>query len=70
MPWSWNKEVPDMAEIKLIINGKECVGQTGQTILEVAQNNGIFMPSAAMVEQERISLGELEASTTQTPQAP
>ena len=34
-----------MAEIKLIINGKECVGQTGQTILEVAQNNGIFVPT-------------------------
>ena len=34
-----------MAEIKLIINGKECVGQSGQTILEVAQNNGIFVPT-------------------------
>ena len=34
-----------MAEIKLIINGKECVGQSGQTILEVAQANGIFVPT-------------------------
>ena len=34
-----------MAEIKLIINGKECVGQQGQTILEVAQANGIFVPT-------------------------
>ena len=34
-----------MSEIKLIINGKECVGQKGQTILEVAQANGIFVPT-------------------------
>ena len=34
-----------MSEIKLIINGKECVGQKGQTILEVAQANGIFIPT-------------------------
>ena len=34
-----------MSEIKLIINGKECVGQQGQTILEIAQNNGIFIPT-------------------------
>jgi len=34
-----------MSEIKLIINGKECVGQQGQTILEVAQANGIFVPT-------------------------
>ena len=34
-----------MSEIKVIINGKECVGQQGQTILEIAQNNGIFIPT-------------------------
>ena len=34
-----------MSEIKLIINGKECVGQQGQTILEVAEANGIFIPT-------------------------
>ena len=34
-----------MSEIKLIINGKECIGQQGQTILEVAENNGIFIPT-------------------------
>jgi len=34
-----------MSEIKLIINGKECVGRKGQTILEVAQANGIFVPT-------------------------
>ena len=32
-----------MSEIKLIINGKECVGQQGQTILQIAEANGIFM---------------------------
>lgn len=34
-----------MSEIKLIINGKECLGQQGQTILEIAENNGIFIPT-------------------------
>ena len=34
-----------MSEIKLIINGKECVGTKGQTILEVTQANGIFVPT-------------------------
>ena len=34
-----------MSEIKLIINGKECVGQKGQTILQIAEANGIFIPT-------------------------
>jgi len=34
-----------MSEIKLIINGKECVGQKGQTILQIAGANGIFIPT-------------------------
>lgn len=34
-----------MSEIKLTINGKECVGKSGQTILEVAEANGIFVPT-------------------------
>ncbi len=34
-----------MSEIKIIVNGKECLGQSGQTILEIAQNNGIFIPT-------------------------
>ena len=34
-----------MSEIKLIINGKECVGESGQTILEVAEANGVFIPT-------------------------
>jgi len=34
-----------MSEIKITINGKECVGQKGQTILEIAGANGIFIPT-------------------------
>ena len=34
-----------MSEIKLIIKGKECVGQKGQTILQIAEANGIFIPT-------------------------
>ena len=34
-----------MSEIKITINGVECVGQKGQTILEIAQQNGIFIPT-------------------------
>ena len=34
-----------MSQIKLIINGKECVGQSGQTILQVAEANGIDIPT-------------------------
>ena len=34
-----------MSEIKLIINGKECVGEKGQTILQIAEANGIFIPT-------------------------
>ena len=34
-----------MSEIKIIINGKECVGKKGQTILEIAGANGIFIPT-------------------------
>ena len=34
-----------MSEIKITINGVECVGQKGQTILEIAEHNGIFIPT-------------------------
>ena len=34
-----------MSEIKLIINGKECIGKKGQTILQVAEANGIDIPT-------------------------
>lgn len=31
--------------IKVIINGKICTGRAGQTLLEIAQNNGIEIPN-------------------------
>ncbi|MGI6095318.1 MAG: FAD-dependent oxidoreductase [Lachnospiraceae bacterium] len=34
-----------MSEIKVIINGQECVGQAGDTILKIAENNGIHIPT-------------------------
>ena len=34
-----------MSQIKLTINGKECIGKSGQTILEIAEANGIFIPT-------------------------
>ena len=34
-----------MSEIKITINGQVCVGQKGQTILQIAENNGIFIPT-------------------------
>ena len=34
-----------MSEIKLTINGKECLGKKGQTILQVAEANGIDIPT-------------------------
>ncbi len=34
-----------MNEIKLTINGKECLGQKGQTILQIAEQSGIDIPT-------------------------
>ena len=31
--------------IKVIINGKVCSGRAGQTILDIAENNGIAIPN-------------------------
>ena len=33
-----------MADIKLTINGKECVAPAGSTILQAAELNGIHIP--------------------------
>ncbi len=42
-----------MNEIKLIINGKECVGSSGSTILEIAERNGIDIPTLCHNESVR-----------------
>lgn len=34
-----------MSEIKITINGKECYGNEGDTILKIAENNGIDIPT-------------------------
>ena len=34
-----------MSEIKIIIDGRECVGQAGDTILNIAAQNGIEIPN-------------------------
>jgi len=34
-----------MSEIKIIVNGKECIGQSGETILQIAERNGILIPT-------------------------
>ena len=33
-----------MSEIKFTIDGKECKGRPGQTIVEAAKENGIYIP--------------------------
>lgn len=40
-----------MDKIKVIINGKECIADQGQTILQIAQNNGIEIPTLCFVEK-------------------
>lgn len=40
-----------MADIRLNINGKEVVGQVGQTILDVAKENGIEIPTLCYDER-------------------
>ena len=34
-----------MSEIKITIDGIECVAQTGETILDIAKKNGIYIPT-------------------------
>ena len=44
-----------MENIKLIIDGKECLGQAGQTILDVARNNGIDIPTLCYDDRVRFT---------------
>ncbi|MDO4734232.1 MAG: FAD-dependent oxidoreductase [Lachnospiraceae bacterium] len=34
-----------MSEIKIIIDGIECVAQSGETVLDIAKKNGIYIPT-------------------------
>lgn len=42
-----------MSEIKIIIDGKECIGKSGETILEIAQRAGIYIPT--LCNDERVA---------------
>ena len=46
-----------MEKFKLNINGKEVKGLPGQTILEVARENDIFIPTLCYDERTRILYG-------------
>ena len=39
-----------MADIKLTINGKECIAPAGSTILQAAELNGIHIPKLCYLE--------------------
>ena len=39
-----------MEQIKIVINGKECIGEKGDTILKIATANGIFIPTLCHFE--------------------
>lgn len=43
-----------METIKIKINGKECVGQKGQTILDIAKENGIEIPTLCHHESVKL----------------
>lgn len=34
-----------MSEIRIIIDGKECIGNQGETILQIADKNGVYIPT-------------------------
>lgn len=38
-------------EIKITINGKECTGREGQTILEVANDNSVYIPTLCYLKK-------------------
>ena len=43
-----------MNKLRLNINGKEVLGVAGQTILEVARENDIFIPTLCYDERTKI----------------
>ena len=42
-----------MSEIKIIVNGVECLGQSGETILQIAERGGIHIPTLCHNEHVR-----------------
>ena len=62
-----------MSEIKVTINGKECTGKSGQSILEFACENGIEIPNLCYDERLkptgacRLCLVEVEGQGTPVP---
>ena len=43
-----------MAQIKITINGKECYGEAGKTILAIAAENGIEIPNLCYNKQLKV----------------
>ena len=43
-----------MAQIKIIVNGKECFGEAGKTILAIAAENGIEFPNLCYNKQLKV----------------
>ena len=43
-----------MAQIKIIVNGKECFGEAGKTILAIAAENGIEIPNLCYNKQLKV----------------
>ena len=41
-----------MAQIKIIVNGKECFGEAGKTILAIAAENGIEIDLNSVVQAQ------------------
>jgi [NiFe] hydrogenase diaphorase moiety small subunit len=39
-----------MSEIKFTIDGKECAAKAGQTIVEAARDNGVYIPTLCHYE--------------------
>ena len=49
-----SKEARTMAQIKIIVNGKECFGEAGKTILAIAAENGIEIPNLCYNKQLKV----------------
>ena len=39
-----------MEQIKITINGKECIGNKGDSILKIATANGVYIPTLCHFE--------------------